>query len=124
MNQPIRFVQLLEQRLKATLADKFLHAQLTPVVLREIRDEIRVQIDDVFNKSTTNLSIEARQWVANKFFENIKVNDEQTMHDLVVIKEHPLADMPFSDIELLKNLFNDTVVGAELLDEYNRRSAS
>lgn len=118
----IRFVELLEGYLVKVLQKKFGKVTLTNEMLREMRDEIRTRVDGVFDKSSFKLTPEARGWVSNQFFKTIKVSEDQIINDVVVINEYKLSAMPYSDIELLKNLFNETIMGQELLEEYKLRS--
>lgn len=122
-NKRIRFHQLLELQLNNSLK-KFLHEQLTPVVMRSIREEIRATIDGVFSKSKHRLSPDATTWLTDQYFKGIRLNDDQLMSDQVVINEYKLTELEFNDIQLLRNLFNETVMGPELDAELKRRSTS
>jgi hypothetical protein len=118
----IRFSKLLELHLLNVVRKKFTNEQLTPATLRMIRDEIRSHVDAIFAKSSFKLSEEARGWVANQYFKSIKVNNDQPVSDLVIINEFKLDKLTYSELELLKNLFNETAPGQELLVEWDRRS--
>lgn len=118
----IRFHQLLELHLVSTIKKKFLGQALTPATLREVRDEVVSIVGGVFEKSHHRLSPEAISWVANQHFKRMRVNDQQSINDLVVINEHKLSELSFSELELLKNLFGETAIGPELTTEYQRRS--
>lgn len=120
----IRFHQLLETKITNTLQRKFLHEQLTPVLMRSIRESIRQQIDDVFSKSRFKLSPNATTWLTDQYFKGIKLNDDQLMSDQVVINEYKLSELEFNDIQLLRNLFMETTMGPGLDAELRRRSAS
>ena len=119
----IRFHQLLELQLNNCLK-KFLHEQLTPALMRSIREEIRSTINGVFSKSTHKLTTEATTWLTDQYFKGIRLNEEQLMSDQVVINEYKLSELEFNDIQLLRNLFIDTTMGPELDAELRRRSAS
>lgn len=122
----IRFAHLLEQRLAATIKRRFGSGGL-PInedLIRVIRDHIRDEITEVFAKSTQHLSFEALAWLADQHLKCVKANEDQVVGDLIIINEYPLADMPFSDIELMRNLFNETVLGPALEEEYAKRSQS
>ena len=119
----IRFHQLLEIQLNNRLK-KFLHEQLTPALMRSIREEIRQQLVDVFGKSRFTLSTSALTWLTDQYFKGIKLNDDQLMSDQVVINEYKLSELEFNDIQLLRNLFNETTMGPGLDAELRRRSAS
>ena len=120
----IRFHQLLETQLTNSLQKKFLNEQLTPALMRSIREMIRQQINDVFSKSRFKLSADATTWLTDQYFKGIKLNDDQLMSDQVVINEYKLSELEFNDIQLLRNLFLETTMGPDLDAELRRRSAS
>lgn len=122
--KPVRFHQLLEQQLNAILKKRFLNEALTPPKLREIREAFREQISGVFEKSTRRLSPKATTWLTDQYFKAVKVNDDQLMTDMVVLNEYKLSELEFNDIQLLRNLFNETIMGPELEAEYRRRNVS
>lgn len=124
MAKPIRFAQLLTLHVNNTIKTNFLNEQLTPDLMKSVRDCIRKTISDVFQRSTHKLETESLNWLSNQFFKAIEVNGDQKMGDLVVINEYKLADLPYHDIQLMRNLFNETLLSNELEDEYRRRSAS
>ena len=123
-NQP-RFVELLNQHVVDTVQRKFERQQLNPATMREIRFTIRTVIDGVFTKSDKyKLTETARAWLTNQYFRRLQVNDSQTMDDLIVINEYKLAQLSYSDIALLRDLYDQTDLAAELDAEHRSRSAS
>lgn len=120
--QPVRFYELLSLHLNNVIKKRFTNCSLDPKTLREVRDVVREQVSGVFGKSSLNVSPEAVNWVANQFFKAIRFNDDQSLAELVIINEYKLTEMPYLDIELLKNLFSGTTLGVELREEYDRRS--
>ena len=123
-NQP-RFVELLNQHVVDTVQRKFEHEQLNPATMRRIRDTIREVIDRVFTKSAKyNLTEIGRAWLANQYFKRLQVNDRQTMNDLIVINEHKLSTLSVSDIQLLRDLYDQTELAGELNAEHSARCAS
>ncbi len=119
----VRFYTLLEAKIKTSL-EKFTGEALTPVLMRKIRDGIKDQITGVFTVSKHKLTPEAMTWLGDQYFKSIKVNDEQSMSDLVVINEYKLSELEFNDIQLLRNLFLETKMGLGLDEELKRRSTS
>lgn len=119
----IRFHQLLEVQLNNILK-KFVNEQLTPTLMRRIREAIRTQLEDVFSRSRCNLSSNALTWLTDQYFKAIQLNEDQLMSDQVVINEYKLHELEFNDIQLLRNLFLETKMGPELDVELKRRSAS
>jgi len=122
--KPIRFSQLLTQHVNNIVQKTFLHEQLTPAVLRAIRDRIHETISAVFERSTHKLSPMSRMWLTNQYFKRIQINGEQSMNDMIVINDHKLEQLPFEDVHLLKNLFDQTELNAELDAEYRKRTLS
>lgn len=118
----IRFAQLLELHVTNVITKKFVNEQLTPLLMRQIREAIRAAIENVFVKSKHNLSNAALTWLTDQYFKAIKLNGEMTMSDQVVIHEYKLSQLPYHDIELLRNLFNETAMAPELEKEYRTRS--
>lgn len=119
----IRFHQLLELQLNKRI-QKYQHEPLTHVTMRAIREDIRDLISSTFGKSKFKLSTNATTWLTDQFFKAIRINEEQTMAEQVVINEYKLSELDFDDIQLLRNLFNETTMGPALDAELRRRSAS
>lgn len=124
----VRFAELLRLNLNDKIKKKFSDGKtLTPKVLREVRDCVQETITDVFAKSTHPLSEKAINWVANQYFKSIEIGTPDgkiTINELVVVNDYPLSDMSFGDIQLMKNLFNETEMSTALAEEYSRRSTS
>lgn len=120
----VRFAQLLEQRLAASIIRQFSRIPIDDDVIRAMRDCIREEITDVFARSTQHLSFEALAWLSDQYLKCVRANDSQVIGDLVIINEYRLDSMPFRDIELMRNLFNETLLGPMLEEEYVRRSRS
>jgi len=123
-NKRIRFAELLELHLNNVVQQKFINESLTPNLMREIRASIRTTIDSVFTASKYKIGPNARAWLTDQFFKSIKFNGGEMMADQVIIHEYKLSDLPYNDVQLLKNLFNETVMGPLLEEEFRRRSAS
>lgn len=123
-DKQIRFHQLLEIQLNSIIQKQFVNEQLTPVMMRSLRNAIREQLDSVFSKSRFKLSPNALTWLGDQYFKNIRLNGDQLMNDTVVIHEYKLSQLEFNDIQLLRNLFLETIMGPELDAELRRRSAS
>jgi hypothetical protein len=124
----IRFNKLLEQHL-THVVQRFVTGDrsLTPALLHELRDAIRATIIGIFTKSTHAPSVEAINWVADEYFKAVNVQTSEgtvPVGELIIHNEYKLAAMSYSDIELLRNLFNDTKMGPKLEQEYSRRTIS
>jgi len=121
----LRFVEFLNRYIVDTIQRKFEQQQLNPATMREIRSTIRTVIDGVFTKSDNcKLTETARAWLTNQYFRRLQVNDSQTMDDLIVINEYKLAQLSYSDIVLLRDLYDQTDLADELNAEHSSRSAS
>ncbi len=120
-DRQIRFFQLLELQLSKVIKSS---KELTPEGLKQLRGSIRETIDGIFSKSRFKLSTEATTWLTDQYFKAIKVSDDKLISDLVVINEYKLSELEFNDIQLLRNLFLETTLGASLDAELQRRSAS
>lgn len=118
----IRFSQLLEQHLITIIRRDFAGKQLTPQLLRELRDAIKQQLTWVFDRSSHKLSTNALGWITNQFFKAVRINEDTTVNDQIVLNDYNLADLPYDDIELMRNLFDQTKMSALLEEEYQRRS--
>jgi hypothetical protein len=122
-----RFADLLTLHVSNTVKKNFLNESLNSRTLHAIRDCVHKTIADVFNRSSHRLTPEALNWVSNQYFRAIQIGStegKQSINDMVVFNDYKLADMPFSDIQLMRNLFNETAMSAELEAEYRRRNAS
>lgn len=121
----IRFAQLLSQHVHKKIEKKILNKPIAvdETLLRSIRNLILETINDVFSKSTHKLSPTAISWLGNQYLRSIKL-DGKLVDDMIVINDHPLSAMDFADIQLMKNLFNETKFGPELISEYNKRCSS
>lgn len=126
-SKQVRFSELLTLHVSNTIQNKFLNEALNPDTLRAIRDVVHQTIGEVFARSSHRLSPKAINWVSNQYFKSIQlgsVEGKQTINDLVVVNDYPLSEMTFSDIQLMRNLFNETTMSSALEEEYRRRSAS
>ena len=85
---------------------------------------MRAVVASVFEKSSRPMCKEAIVWLSDQYFKRIRLNEDFLMGDQCVINEYKLSQMPYHDIELLKNLFDQTDFGAELEEEYKKRSTS
>lgn len=119
----IKFHQLLELQLNKRI-QKYQREPLTHVTMRAIREDIRDLISSTFSKSRFKLSTNATTWLTDQYFKAIRVNEEQTMAEQVAINEYKLSELDFNDIQLLRNLFNETTLSPELEAEFRRRSVS
>ena len=120
----VRFADLLILHINTLIKQKYLYEQMTPTVMRAIRETIREKINMIFNASKYHITPHARCWLSDQLFKSIKFNDDQNMNEQVIIHEYSLSEMPYSDVQMLRNLFNETSLAEVLEEEYTRRSAS
>ena len=120
----VRFATLLEQHINKVVKKLYLNEQATSAVLHSIHATVRREIDNVFLKSNFKLTPESRSWLTDQMFKSISINGEESIGDRVITNEYKLETLPYHDIELLRNLFNETAIGPYLEEEYARRSQS
>lgn len=123
----IRFARLLELHIVNKISKDFAGKPIDDATLHQMRDEIRNKVHGIFQKSKYNLSGISLNWLSNQLFKNITLGTSEgkkRIDELVVFNEYKLAELPYDDLQLLRNLFNQTIYGHELEEEYQRRSAS
>lgn len=124
----VRFTQLLETHLNKVIKKEFDNRDLDPVTLRSIRERLKEQISGIFGKMTVGQKLHEHSvvWLTDQYFKAIKVDDDYDMAEMVFINEYKLEDLPYHDIELLRNLYSSsTAPWAEQLEvEYRSRSQS
>lgn len=116
----MRFYELLEKKVNE-VTQGYMFDVLNPDTMRNIRNSIITLIDTTFSKSSNNISHQAKVWLADQYFKNIRINESILMSDQVVINEYRLQDMPERDINLLHALFKQSFLGDQLIDEHKRR---
>lgn len=119
----IRFAELLELHISNIIKKRFVNEQLTPVLMRQIRETIREQITTVFDRGNHKLEVKSITWLTDQYFKAVKLNSE-LMEELIILNEYKLTELPYHDIQLLRNLFTNTRLSAALDEEYVRRSQS
>ena len=132
MEGHIRFAELLELHITNQINKKFTEVALTPDVLHQMRDVVREQVFAVFKKSSHKLTDDSLNWLVNEVFKHIQIAGKdadgqpvkQHIYELVVFNEYKLDPLPYDDIQLLRNLFNQAPYGQLLEEEYRRRSAA
>jgi hypothetical protein len=123
-NPHARFSQLLEQHINRVVKRLYVDETLTPVVLKSIHATVRREIDTVFMRSSHKLEDAARSWLADQFFKAIRINDDVTVGDQVITNEYRLDQLSYHDVELLRNLFDQTGLSESLNEEMQHRSLS
>jgi len=120
----VRFAQLLEIHVSNVITKKYVTDKecfVTSDFFKEVRETVKSTIEGVFAKSSHKLSTEAMVWLSDQYFKAIKINGAM-MGEQVIINEYKLSSMPYSDIELMRNLFNESAIGVALEEEYRTRS--
>ena len=118
----IRFAELLEQHVTNVITKKFMHEALTPALMRDMRDTIKTTVGIVFDRSNHSLTPAALGWLSNQFFKAIKVNGDEKISEQIIMNDYNLSQLSYHDIELLRNLFNETDLRWVLEEEYKRRT--
>lgn len=126
--KPIRFSQLLELHITNQINKKFTNAAVDNDTLHQMHALVKEQVLGVFKKSSHTVTDAGLAWLSNEIFKHISLattdGGKKHIGELVIFNEYKLADLPYSDIQLLRNLFNETAYGPELEDEYRSRSAA
>jgi len=129
----IRFAELLELHITQQINKKFTgEVKLDNQTLHEMRDLVKDKIYGVFKKSSHKVTDAGLDWLVNEVFKHLTVKGTdgdgkpvtQHVYELVVFNEYKLDALPYSDIQLLRNLFNQAPYGKLLEEEYRRRSAA
>lgn len=122
----VRFTKLLETHLNKVIKKEFDNQDLNSATLRLIRDRLKEQIAGIFNKSSHKLHEHTIVWLTDQYFKAIKIDNEFDLAEMVFINEYKLEELPYHDVELLRNLYStSTAPWAELLEvEYRNRSQS
>ncbi len=125
--KPIRFAQLLELHLNNQVNKKFSDAVVNNETLHEMRALIKEQVNGIFKKSSHAVTQPGLDWLSNQLFKHVSLvtsEGKKLISELVIFNEYNLTSLPYSDIQLLRNLFNETQMGPELEEEYRKRSAA
>jgi len=120
----VRFAQLLEIHISNVITKKYItdkESFVTANFFKEVRETVKSTIEGVFAKSKYKLGTEALVWLSDQYFKAVKINGAM-MGEQVIINEYKLSSMPYSDIELMRNLFNESAIGVVLEEEYRSRS--
>jgi hypothetical protein len=123
----IKFTQLLEHHLNESVKKNFDGTQMSPLLMRQIRDLIKEKIARVFTNSNYKLHDSSILWLTNQYFKTVKVkqgDEECEMIELIIINENKLSELPYNDIELMLNLYSGSSSpwAKELEEEYAARS--
>jgi hypothetical protein len=122
--KPIRFAQLLEKHVNNVVKRLYEGQPSSQAVLKSVHETVRREVDIVFNRSSYKLAPEARSWLCDQLFKVIPINHEFQIGERVIMNEYNLESLPYHDVELLRNLFNETQMASQLEEEYRRRSRS
>src|SRR6202166_3160815 len=94
---PVRFHEILEARFRSTLK-KFMGKNLTPTMLRLVRNAILSDVQRMFQASNVVLSARAMGWVTNQYYLRTGLNGEGIIAELVITNDHKLES--FSDDDM------------------------
>jgi len=119
----MRFADQLEAYIVKSIQTSFVFEEYTTETLHRIKALITEKINNIFSRSKYQLSNDSITWLAGEFFRRLTINGE-LVEKLIIMNEIDMTTLPFSDIMLMKDLFNQTGFGPKLLDEYSRRTVS
>lgn len=122
MQGQVRFWRLIDARVSAAIHGRFGDEPVTVRLIHDVHKVVRGVVDDVFDKSTkARLGNPARSWLTDQLYKSRVLSDGTRLGDHVFTNEYKLADMPYDEVRLLTDLFNETLVGPELQAELSRR---
>lgn len=124
MSDNVRFSKLLENHLLGKV-QQFTHRQFTKTLLHEIHLTVVNSLHEIFDKSVNyKLTKPSIDWLGMQYFNALKVSDDVHIRDLVLFNEIQLSELPFVDVRLMNDLFDETVIGPMLSAELKRRMTS
>lgn len=115
----IRFHEILELKLKQTLGT-FTNKQMSPIVLRQMRDALFDAVKKVFAASSARLSDRALGWITNQYFKAVQVREE-SIGDLIIVNDYDLGTFSDEEMDVLNKLFNVTFFGTLIEEELKKR---
>lgn len=116
-----RFAELLAQYIQDTVQNKFGQSPVDPATMRQIRQVVNEKVTSIFQRSSYKLSDVGLSWLTNQLFKRIRIGPDVAMADLIVINEHKLCELTTSDVQLLRDLCDQTDMLAELDAELKLR---
>ena len=124
----VRFATLLEKRINELLRSKFTldDLKLDKPTLDRVKATIQDCVNGIFSRSKSRLSPDAVGWLSNQIFKHIKIKvggEDTCLGEQVCFNDYDLKDLPLSDVELLRSLFNEVAFGTPLEEELQRRRA-
>ncbi len=124
-----RFAEILEHHLNVRL-QKHIGKSLNEQSMKEMFFEIKECVDKVFYNCKMNISNVAREWVATKYYENIKVSDSVIITGESDTWKHKvyrnfakpdIKEISDQDLRFLGGLFSEMTFADEIGVELNRR---
>jgi hypothetical protein len=124
-----RFADILEYHLNLRLQE-FVKAPLNNSSMVEMFEIIKHTVDEVFSKSSQNISEHARSWIAQQFYLSIKISDSQIITDDFDSYKHSVAKVfdatdiskiPTNELRLIGGLFSDSTFAQDILKEIRSR---
>lgn len=130
INTPPRFAEILEFHLNLKI-QKFQQKTLTRSLMQEMYQTIRDVVYAVFSKSSLNPTTATKDWISQKYYENIKMGDRTLLtgdpetwdHTVSPVYEGiDISKLPSDELRLLGGLFNEMVFADDIHEEIRKRS--
>lgn len=128
---PPRFAEVLEYHLNLRL-QKFAgrDQKLTRDLMGEMYEMINEVVHLVFSKSSRNPSNITKDWISQKYYENIKFSDSKIITEDPETWDHqssqvydpvPISKIPSADLRYIAGLFDEMVFAEEIAIELRKR---
>jgi hypothetical protein len=124
-----RFADILEYHLNLRLQE-FVKHSLNNSSMVEMYEIIKHTVDEVFSKSSQNISDNTRSWIAQQFYLSIKISDSQIITDDFDTYKHGVAKvfdaieiskLPTNELRLIGGLFSESTFATDILKEIRNR---
>lgn len=124
-----RFADILEYHLNLKL-QKYSKKDLTRDVMEEMYGMIRETVHKVFSKSSMNPTVYTKDWIAQKYYETIKLSGSKILTEDPASWEHSvsrvyepvdISKLPLDELRFIGGLFNEMTFSDEILEEIRKR---
>lgn len=119
-----KFYESLELQISRLVQQEFAGQSLTPELLKKARGALLTKITEAFSNGAHKASPAAISWVTSQYFNSIKLNNGAQLKEMIIANDYTLAELPTSDIKILKSLFSETSIGSGLISEASKREQS
>lgn len=124
-----RFAEILEYHLMLRIQN-FVKFRVTNDTMLQVFLAIKEIVDEVFSKSSKNLSEASREWISQKYYENVKFSTSAIYSDNPDDWKHKaekiyrpieLKNISLDEVRYMSKIFNETKFSSELEEEMSKR---